>query len=123
LGEDSKYAYPAGWGIFPTGQREIIQTDLTNKALSAYSTDGPNAQAREGIFELDIGTYRIDGTITIPRGVHLKGAGTRLTVFDVIGTGYTALEAGGAAVKITGIQFEQPTGLHGYFDGTQISLP
>ena len=123
VGEDSKYSYAAWWGIFPMGQRDVIYTALLNKALGAYSTNGPNAQTREGIFEIDHGSYRIDGTITIPRGVHLKGAGTRRTVFDVIGNGYTAIEAGGEAVKVTGIQFEQAAGVNDLFEGTQISLP
>lgn len=117
IGEDSRHVYAAWWGIFPVGQAAIIQTALFNKALSAYTT-----QTREGIFELDIGSYRIDGKITIPRGVHLKGAGTRRTIFDLVGDGYTALESAGSAIKITGIQFEQPNDAEAYFDGIQIAL-
>jgi len=116
IGEDSKHAYAAWWGIFAIGQTNTIQTALFNKALSAYTS-----QTREGIFELDCGSYRIDGTVTIPRGVWFKGAATRRTIIDLVNDGYTALEAGGAAVKITGIQFEQPAGDEAYFDGTQIS--
>jgi hypothetical protein len=117
IGEDSRHVYAAWWGIFPVGQAATIQTALFNKALGAFTS-----QTREGIFELDIGSYRIDGKVTIPRGVHLKGAGTRRTVFDLVDDGYTALESGGAAVKITGVQFEQPTGSFSYFDGIQIGL-
>lgn len=117
IGEDSRHAYAAWWGIFPVGQVVTVQTALFTKALSAYTS-----QSREGIFELDIGSYLIDGPITIPRGVHFKGAGTRRTIIDLRGNSYTALQTGGAAVKITGIQFEQQTGTEAYFNGTQISL-
>jgi hypothetical protein len=117
IGEDSKHSYAAWWGIFPVGQTNNIQTALFNKALAAYTS-----QAREGIFELDIGSYRIDGKITIPRGVHLKGAGSRRTIFDLVNDGYTAIESGGSAVKITGIQFEQPSIGSSYFDGIQIGM-
>lgn len=116
IGEDSKHAYAAWWGIFAVGQTNTIQTSLFNKALSAYTS-----QTREGIFELDCGSYQIDGTVTIPRGVWFKGAATRRTIIDLVGDGYTALEAGGSAVKITGIQFEQLAGDEAYFDATQIS--
>lgn len=117
IGEDSRHAYAAWWGIFPVGQAVTVQTALFTKALSAYTS-----QNREGIFELDIGSYLIDGPITIPRGVHFKGAGTRRTIIDLRGNNYTALQSGGAAVKITGIQFEQQVGTEAYFNGTQIAL-
>jgi hypothetical protein len=118
LGEDSKHAYAAWWGIFPVGQANTPQTAAFNKALAAYTS----TPLREGTFELDIGSYRIDGTITIPRGVHFKGAGTRLTIIDLIGDGYTAIETGVSACRLTGFQFERPSGTLQYFNGTQIKL-
>lgn len=118
FGEDSKHAYAAWWGIFPVNQANTIQTAAFNKALAAYTS----LPLREGTFEMDIGSYRIDGTITIPRGVHFKGAGTRLTIFDLIGDNYNAIETGISACRITGIQFERPTGSASYFNGTQIKL-
>lgn len=117
IGEDSRHAYAAWWGIFPVGQTTTAQTALFNKALTAYTS-----QSREGIFELDIGSYLIDGKVTIPRGVHFMGAGPRRTIIDLKNDGYTALESGGAAVRITGIQFEQQAGTEAYFDSLQISL-
>lgn len=117
IGEDSRHSYAAWWGIFPVGQKVEVQTALFNKALSAYTS-----QTREGIFELDIGSYLIDGTVTIPRGVHFMGAGTRRTIIDLRDNTYTALQSGGAAVKVTGIQFEQQVGSEAYFDGVQIAL-
>ena len=117
IGEDSRHAYAAWWGIFPVGQTTTAQTALFNKALTAYTS-----QSREGIFELDIGSYLIDGKVTIPRGVHFMGAGPRRTIIDLKNDGYTALESGGAAVRITGIQFEQQVGTEAYFDSIQISL-
>jgi len=117
IGEDSKHAYAAWWGIFPVAQTDNIQTDLFNKALAAYTS-----QSREGVFELDIGSYRIDGTVTIPRGVWFKGNSTRRTIIDLVGDGYSALQTGGGATKITGIQFEQPSGDEAYFDGIQFDI-
>lgn len=117
IGEDSKHTFAAWWGIFAVGQTNTIQTALFNKALAAYT-----AQTREGVFELDCGSYRIDGTVTIPRGVWFKGNSTRRTIIDLVGDGYTALRTGGGATKITGIQFEQPAGDEAYFDGIQFEI-
>ena len=117
LGEDSKHAYAAWWGIFPVGQANTPQTAAFNKALAAYTPT-----QREGTFELDIGSYLLDGPITIPRGVHFKGAGTRLTIIDLIGDGYTAIQTGGSACRLTGFQFERQISSPGYFNGTQIKL-
>lgn len=104
IGEDSKIVHAAWFGVFPVGATasSALVTAALNKALSIYQ-----GQDREGIFELDVGSYYIDGKITIPRGIHLRGAGTRRTIFDLKGQGYTALEAAGDAVRITGVQFEQ----------------
>ena len=116
-GEDSKHSYASWWGIFPFDKSTIVN-DLApaiNKALSAYTS-----QLREGIFELDVGSYPIASSIVIPRGVHLKGAGTRRTIFDLLGNGFEPIVTGGVAVKITGIQFEQVSGTEQYFDGVQI---
>lgn len=116
-GEDSKNAHISWWGVFPRGNATDILTAQINKAFSAYSL-----QNREGTMEFDNGSYRIDGTITVPRGVWLKGSGTRRTIFDLVGAGFTAIASGGDAVRITGIQFEQPSDMEAAFAGTQIDL-
>ena len=117
IGEDSKNSHISWWGVFPRGQDATDQTAAINRALDAYE-----GEAREGTVEFDNGSYRISGTITIPRGVWIKGAGTRRTIFDLVGAGFTAFQSGGAAVRISGIQFEQPIGSEAYFDGIQIDL-
>jgi hypothetical protein len=116
-GEDSKSSHIAWWGVFPRGQDTTTVTAEINRALDAYE-----GETREGIVEFDNGSYRIDGTITIPRGVWIKGSGTRRTIFDLVGSGYTAFQSGGSAIRISGIQFEQPIGSEAYFDGIQIDL-
>ncbi len=113
-GEDCRNTHVSWWGVFPSGD---VQTAAIQRALNAYSTQG-----REGIIDFDNGSYRIDGKLTIPRGVHLRGCGTRRTIFDLVGQGYTAMEAAGDAVKITGIQFEQPAGMESSRTGILIDL-
>jgi hypothetical protein len=115
-GEDSKVCHVAWWGVFPV-DGATIQTTEIQRALNAFT-----AETREGVMEFDNGSYRIDGAITIPRGVHLKGQGTRRTIFDLIGEGYTAFVSGGDAVFVSGIQFEQPSGLESARSGILIDL-
>ncbi|RVJ79204.1 hypothetical protein [Sinorhizobium meliloti] len=119
IGEDSKVVLAAWFGVFPVGataSSEVL-TARVNKALQWYAFEN-----REGVFELDNGSYYIDGKITVPRGVHLKGQGSRRTIFDLKDQGYTAIEAGGDAVKITGIQFEQHAGQESQRTGTLIDF-
>lgn len=119
IGEDSKVVHAAWFGVFPVGataSSEILTAKI-NKALQWFSFE-----SREGVFELDNGSYYIDGKITVPRGVHVKGQGTRRTIIDLKNQGYTAFEAGGDAVRITGIQFEQHAGEESQRTGTLIDF-
>jgi hypothetical protein len=119
IGEDSKVVHASWFGIFPVGSTDLstVQTALFNKALQWFTYE-----TREGVFELDNGSYRLDGKVTGPRGVHLKGQGTRRTIFDVVGEGYTLFEAGGDAVRISGIQIEQQAGHESQRTGTIIDF-
>lgn len=118
-GEDSKVVHASWFGVFTVGATisSAILTAKWNKALQWFTYE-----TREGVFELDTGSYYIDGTVTVPRGVHLKGQGTRRTIIDVKGGGFTCFEAGGDAVKITGIMQEQHSDELGQFTGTFIDL-
>lgn len=117
VGEDAKNVHASWFGVFPQNTSTLIQTALINKMFSAF-----NAQTREGVIDLDCGSYRIDGTITVPRGIWLRGSGTRRTVFDLVGNGYDAIVTGGDAVRLTGIHFEQPSGSEAEFTGNQLVL-
>lgn len=117
VGEDAKSVHASWFGIFPQNTSEVIQTALFEKMFAAFE-----GQTREGVIDLDCGSYRIDGTITVPRGIWLRGSGTRRTIFDLHGNAYDAIVTGGDGVRITGIQFEQPSEELAEFTGNQIVL-
>lgn len=121
-GEDSRTIHASWFGIIPQNQDPTDKSLLFNKMFSAMS------QSREGVIDFDNGSYQItwDALDPIPRGAWLRGCGIRRTTFDMVGTSTSAsklFRTGGAAGKITGIQFEHPEGEAASVHlGTAISL-
>ncbi len=108
MGEDAKLV-TAGWfGVFPTN---TLITDISDRMQRAL--DSMNAQTREGILQLECGSYHLSKTIYVPRGVEVAGRGMRRTIFDISGLDYTIFETAGNACKFTNFQFEFPTGQSG----------
>lgn len=108
MGEDAKLI-TAGWfGVFPTNAQITDVTDRMQRALNAM-----NAQTREGILQLECGSYHLSKTVYVPRGVEIAGRGMRRTIFDISGLDFTIFETTGNACKFTNFQFEFPTGQSG----------
>lgn len=108
MGEDAKLV-TAGWfGVFPTNALVSDVTDRMQRALNSM-----NAQTREGILQLECGSYHLSKTIYVPRGVEISGRGMRRTIFDISGLDFTVFETTGNACKFTNFQFEFPTGQSG----------
>lgn len=116
-GEDAKSVNCAWFGIFPQNTSTIDQTSLIRRACKAFS-----GQTREGILDFPMGSFRVTDYTLVPRALHIRGAGTRRTVFDVVGGGYDVFITDGPACKFSNIMFEQPSGAVGYRDGSLIHI-
>lgn len=105
-GEDAQTIQGGWFGVFPTNG---IVTDVTanmQRALTSLSS-----QTREGILQVECGSFHVSGTMFVPRGVHLAGRGTRRTIWDVSGAAdFTIFETLGTACKFTDFQYEYPSG-------------
>lgn len=105
-GEDAQSIQGGWFGVFPTNG---VVTDVTanmQRALTSLSS-----QTREGILQVECGSFHVSGTMFVPRGVHVAGRGTRRTIWDVSGApDFTIFETAGNACKFTDFQYEYPTG-------------
>lgn len=105
-GEDVQRIQGGWFGVFPTNG---IVTDVTanmQRALTSLSS-----QTREGILQVECGSFHVSGTMFVPRGVHVAGRGTRRTIWDVTGApDFTIFETLGTACKFTDFQYEYPSG-------------
>ena len=61
---------------------------------------------RENVVHLELGTYLIDGSITLPRCTWLKGAGSRRTVFLPKNDGWPVFQSPNEGCRISDIQSE-----------------
>jgi hypothetical protein len=105
-GEDSQRIHGGWFGVHPYNTTVVDVTARLQRALSSLST-----QTREGILQIEQGSFHLSGTLFVPRGVHLAGRGTRRTIFDISGAAdWTVFETAGNACKFTGFQFEYPSG-------------
>ena len=97
-GQNSSQIHISWFGVFPDlhkGQSSGIQ-----KALNSISS------RTEGVVDFDVGTYRLDSTITVPRGVWIRGQGIRRTAFTNYGSDITLFQTGDVACRFSDIQFE-----------------
>lgn len=117
LGEDAKDVHVSWFGVFPTNTTSVDHTPGIQRALNVFS-----GQTREGTLHFDHGSYHVYGPIVVPRGVWVKGSGTRRTVFDVNGSGYDVFTTGNDAVRFSDLQFEQPSGSVSSREGALIVL-
>lgn len=104
-GEDARDLRVEWFGVFPTNNSNVDVAPKMQKALNALG-----GQAREGTLRFPQGSFHMSSGVTVPRGVHVVGGGTRRTVFDISGDGYVPFTSAGDAVKFTDFQFEQPAG-------------
>nr|WP_312294696.1 glycosyl hydrolase family 28-related protein [Brevundimonas diminuta] len=97
-GEDVREVYARWFGAVT--QVEEDQAPAIQRAIDALGN------SREGIVIFDQGSYRIDKPMFVGRGVKIKGAGTRRTVFEVMGGDYAVFTTRHTACFFEDIQFE-----------------
>lgn len=102
-GEQYKETHCSWWGVFPGVVNSNLNAIRLQKAFSAYGNE------REGIMHFDIGGYHLEETVDVPRGVVLKGAGTRRTVFVPHSDGWPIFKTVGDGVRFEDLQFETAT--------------
>lgn len=107
-GEAARSVHASWFGAFP-GPATIggVNNDQAPAISKAFAAVG---NLRESIVEFDIGNYQLYTGVTVPRCCHVKGAGTRRTVFLCNTDGFIPFTTGGEGARITGVQFEKPTG-------------
>lgn len=106
VGEDAK-TVQAGWfGVHPSNTTITDVTARIQRGLNAFT-----GQTREGIFQIEGGSYHVSSTMYVPRGVHVVGRGMRRTVFDPASPDFTIFETLDAACKFSEFQFEYPYNL------------
>lgn len=116
-GEDARQIHASWFGVFPTNTTVINQAVAMQKAMDSFGD-----QIREGVFQLDQGSYHMSSGVTVPRGVHINGMGMRRTIFDISGDGFDVFTTEGDACKLSDFQFEQPSGSVGVRTSAYISI-
>lgn len=107
-GEDARMVHASWFGCVPTSATQDSTTaDALQKAVDSLGL------LREGIVELDVGRYFINKTITVNRGIWIKGSSIRRTIFYTNQDGWPIFKTNGTACRFTGIQAE--------CDGTSIT--
>lgn len=114
-GEDGKQIHASWFGIFPAPFTTGDQAPAINKAISSFGN------TREGVIQFDNGNYHIASAISVNRGIHIQGVGTRRTVFRADVAGYDMFTTAGTAVKFSDVQFEYQSPLTA-FSGTYIKI-
>ena len=112
-GEDARELHISWFGAFPGGWK----VDCSAKLNKAYAAVG---NLRESVIKYDIGTYWIGAGVTVTRGAHTKGDGTRRTVFRQYADGFDVFTTSGVAAKFSDIQFENID--IGSFNGKYINI-
>jgi hypothetical protein len=105
-GENTRELHISWFGAFPTP--DAAAEDVAPKINKAFSSVG---NGRESIVKFDIGNYPVATPITVTRGGHVEGAGTRRTVFKVQSSGFDVFTTEHVACKFSDIQFELAAGV------------
>lgn len=103
-GEEVRQIHVSWFGAFPNPTAGgADQAPAINKALQAVGN------VRESEVNFDIGNYQVDTPITVTRGAHILGRGTRRTVFKTSTNGFDIFTTSGDACRFSGFQFELDT--------------
>lgn len=113
-GENARHLHVSWFGVFPNGSA----TDCSAKLNKIYAAVG---NLRESVIDYDIGTYGLSAGVTVTRGAHTSGAGTRRTVFRLYAEGFDAFTTSESAAKFSDIQFENSAGI-GAFNGAYVKI-
>ena len=100
IGSD-KHIHISWFGVFPTNQ-EYCSAKI-QKAIDSFGN------TREGVIDFDSGVYYMNTTVSINRGIWLRGSGSRRTNFGGAASDFVYFETAEQAVRITGFQFEDGT--------------
>ncbi|HEE9760166.1 TPA: hypothetical protein R8F97_001035 [Pseudomonas putida] len=100
-GEDVRNVHLSWFGAFPS----VVKIgDMGPPIAKLFASMG---NARESVAHADIGGYTISSNVQITRGGHLKGAGSRRTVFKFDGDGYIGFtDTVAGLAKISDCNFE-----------------
>ena len=93
-----KIIHVSWFGVFPSNSSYC--SDNLQKAINSFGN------TREGIIDFDSGVYYMNKTVTVNRGIWLRGSGTRRTTFGGSTSDFVYFETAEQAVRITGMQFE-----------------
>lgn len=100
-GEDARYIHASWFGAFPHPSPSTA-TSVHLNIQKAFDSVG---NTRESIVAFDIGNYRVDGKMLVPRCCTVQGAGIRKTVFIVNGD-IDVFETNEEGCEFKDIQFE-----------------
>ena len=115
-GEDSREVHATWFNIVPTASGGT--TDMGPRIQAAFNAMGTG---RESIVQFDIGNYLVNSAVTITRGGHIKGDGTRRTVFRTTENTLDMFTSAEVACRWTDIQFEF-YGSDPYLTGSWITI-
>lgn len=99
-GENARQIHASWFGAFPN---PAIGTDQAPFVQAANNAVG---NGREAEILFDIGNYNFDSEVLVSRGVKIKGAGQRRTVFKTQTDGFSLFTTNNIACRFESIQFE-----------------
>lgn len=99
-GENARMVHASWFGAFPNPNPGADQAPAINRGFAAMGN------GRENVMLFDIGNYNVSSQIAVTRGGHVKGSGTRRTVFKANNDGYDLFVTSNVACRFSGIQFE-----------------
>lgn len=115
-GENARMAHVSWFGAFASSTAGADQAPFIQKAITAFGN------SRESELEFDFGNYHIFTAMTVTRGCHIKGSGTRRTVFRLNADGFDVFTTTAVACKFSNIQFEVESPLTTRLTGCYIKI-
>jgi hypothetical protein len=103
-GENARQVHVSWFGAFGSASATTPdQGPAIQRALTAMGN------GRESELLFDFGNYNLNSAMVLTRGAHIKGSGTRRTVFRTELDGFDLFTTGNVACKFSDIQFELNT--------------
>lgn len=115
-GEDARQAHVSWFGAFPSATLGADQAPFIQKAITAFGN------LRESELLFDIGNYHIGSAMTVTRGCHILGSGTRRTVFRLYADGFDVFTTSAVACKFSHFQFEVESPITERLTGAYIKI-
>lgn len=102
-GENARRVHVSWFGVTPNSSAAIDQSPGLQRAFDAVGN------VRESVVDIDIGSYRMESGVIVPRACHFRGSGSRRTVLDPASSGWDVLTTGGVGVRMSGFMMELPS--------------